>query len=544
MKHKNQTLQGEMNLLQKTKNAPRIFTITKVAFLIAAIFATGCKKDLSDAPVEAAAALQAKSLAGKVSATPDFTVVLLPDIQFTTDPGPEGGVDTMLTEEIKWIKNNRVAENIVYVGGLGDISDSGDQSWSDPQWTVAKNNFYGTAAGGSGLETAYTDAYGVSYPTGIPYGLSVGNHDQRNSSGVEGPTQAAAKYNAKFGISHFSGRWYYGGSYSGSNNNSHWQRFTVGTGTDKMSFLVFHLNYDLNYDVPAVTDWAYNIINNNPGWRAIVVTHYMCENGAAPSPWSTQGAGIYNKLKVLPNVFMLAGGHITGEGQRQDTYHDHTIRTYQTDYQGYARGGEGYMRIMKFSPSANTVSVKSYSPYREVRGTAPFYYTDANSQFTHPFLTPAPPVFSLANGTYRIWNRNSGFKLAINSNSTAADARVLQVNNDSAPSRFWAFEQTATPGYYKIKNTNSNLYLTVKGASFAEGSSAQVVQAAFTSGTPVNDEWALIPTTGGYYRIVARHSGLGLGMEGGSILHAGFCDQYEWASGATVAASKEFLIAP
>src|SRR5687768_8526262 len=111
-------------------------------FLSFALCMAACKKNESIHPNEAGSSAKNNASTSAVI-PPDFSIALLPDIQFTTDPGPEGGLEVMFTKEIKWIMDNRAAENIVYVGGLGDISDSGDQSWSDPQWTVVQRNFYG-----------------------------------------------------------------------------------------------------------------------------------------------------------------------------------------------------------------------------------------------------------------------------------------------------------------------------------------------------------------------------------------------------------------
>jgi len=46
------------------------------------------------------------------------------------------------------------------------------------------------------------------------------------------------------------------------------------------------------------------------------------------------------------------------------------------DYQGRANGGEGWLRILEFSPSNNVVRVKTFSP------TLDRYETDADSEFT------------------------------------------------------------------------------------------------------------------------------------------------------------------
>ncbi len=83
-------------------------------------------------------------------------------------------------------------------------------------------------------------------PQGIPYGLSVGNHDQSPIGG--GNTATTNKYNQYFGISRFNGRNYYGGHH-GSNNDNHYQLFSA-SGID---FLVISMEYDTSPETDVLT---------------------------------------------------------------------------------------------------------------------------------------------------------------------------------------------------------------------------------------------------------------------------------------------------
>jgi hypothetical protein len=53
-----------------------------------------------------------------------------------------------------------------------------------------------------------------------------------------------------------------------------------------------------------------------------------------------------------------------------------------SDYQSDPLGGDGYLRIMRISPSLNRVSVTSYSPYLDS------FLTDDHNQFTVPYRNP------------------------------------------------------------------------------------------------------------------------------------------------------------
>ena len=100
-----------------------------------------------------------------------------------------------------------------------------------------------------------------------------------------------------------------------------------------------------------------------------------------PGSWSAQGRTIYNALSNHPNLFLMLGGHVAGEGQRQDTaVKGNVVYTLLADYQDYINGGDGWLRIMTFSPANDTIKVQTYSPTRN--GGSGDFQTDDDSQFT------------------------------------------------------------------------------------------------------------------------------------------------------------------
>ncbi len=201
---------------------------------------------------------------------------------------------------------------------------------------------------------------------GIPYSIAVGNHDQDPVGNPDG--NSTALYNQYFGSSRFSGRSYYGGYY-GSNFDNHYELFSAGG----MDFIIISLEFD---GTPtAVLDWVDNLLITYSDRRAIIVTHYFINTGN-PGSWGSQGQAIYNALKDRPNLFLMYGGHKSGEGQRVDTYNGNTVHTLVTDFQSRPNGGDGWLRILEFSPNNDEIRVKTYSP------TLDAYETDSNSQFT------------------------------------------------------------------------------------------------------------------------------------------------------------------
>ena len=66
-------------------------------------------------------------------------------------------------------------------------------------------------------------------------------------------------------------------------------------------------------------------------------------------------------------------------GRGTDVFDGNTVHTVLSDYQSRTNGGNGWMRIMQFSPSTDQIHVQTYSP---VLGQ---YDTGGSHQFTLPY---------------------------------------------------------------------------------------------------------------------------------------------------------------
>jgi hypothetical protein len=297
------------------------------------------------------------------SHAPDFTVVLLPDTQFYSAV-LNGGLPEMFQSQTDWCVSNHVAHSLAYVLHLGDVVNYGDTHHYE--WQNATNALYRLD---EPLTTGLSD--------GIPYGVLVGNHDQ------SGNGTTAIYYNRYFGMDRFAGRSYYGGNY-GTNNNNHYGLFNAGG----MDFIVVCLEYDTSAN-PAVLSWANNLLQAHSNRHAIVASHYIGTD-TTPSTFSPQGAAIYNALKTNANLFLMVGGHVHsrgGEGSRTDVFNGNTVRTLISNYQSYPNGGNGFMRLMRFSPANGVMYVSTYSPWLDQ------YKMDAASQFTVPMPSPLAPPY-------------------------------------------------------------------------------------------------------------------------------------------------------
>ncbi len=293
---------------------------------------------------------------GRKQPTPDddFTVIDLPDTQYYTGV-LNGGSPEMFYSQTQWIVDHRQQENIVYVVQNGDCVEHGDDI--EDEWKRAD----------TAMQTI-EDPVTTLLDDGIPYAVAVGNHDQTPWGDPNGTT---ALFNTYFGVSRFAGRDYYGGHFGTDNNNS-FQFFSAGS----MDFLVIILEYDPGAD-PMVLQWVDSLLTAHPERRAILVSHYLIAPGN-PGNFGTQGQAIYNKVKDNDNVILMLGAHFPGEGRRSDTFNGHVIHTLLADYQMRTNGGNGWMRLLRFSPVSNTISVRTYSPWLDA------WEEDDDSQFDLP----------------------------------------------------------------------------------------------------------------------------------------------------------------
>ncbi len=295
---------------------------------------------------------------------PDFTIGTIPDTQFYSQGGASGnGRGPTFGAQMQWYLDNRnsaVLPNLAFITHQGDICENGDAI--PEQWIVADEAM-------KRIESPSTSFL----PYGIPYGVTPGNHD----FGTGGGTGSTTLYNQYFGIPRFAGRNYYGDGFGG-NNLSSYQLFSA-SGLDFIS-ISLEYNVGAKSTYQAQLDWADALLKAHPNRRALVTTHWMVNTGN-PASFSAQGQNIYDDLKDNPNLFLLLGGHVAGEGRRSDTFQGRTVHAVLQDYQARANGGDGWLRYFIFSPANNTITAKTYRVSNPLNPAAGTFETDADSEF-------------------------------------------------------------------------------------------------------------------------------------------------------------------
>ena len=291
---------------------------------------------------------------------PDFTFILFPDTQNEAQYFPQ-----VMASQTKWVANNRTNLNIQAVLGLGDIVNDGastaQQQNADAAIKVLDN-------------------------AGVPYLLSIGNHDY-DGANTGASARNATGFNRWWGPGRYAGKSYYKGHYPSGSNENFYGTFTI----NGKPYLILVLEY-----IPrtASLNWAASVVQANPDKEVIVVTHsFTFVDGTRVDQCDTNDLNRDNDgdetwaafASRYANIIMVVNGHLTAAlgARRADLgVNGNLVNEMFSNYQTQANGGNGWLRIVTFHPNSNTISVKTYSPYLNA------YKTDGANQFTVNYHNP------------------------------------------------------------------------------------------------------------------------------------------------------------
>lgn len=271
----------------------------------------------------------------------EFCLILVPDTQRYAAYFPH-----IFRQQFRWISDSVPSLNVKYVIHVGDVVEEGEEV----EWVIADEAF-------SMLDDV------------VPYMVVPGNHDLDRAA-VKAGYRASTRYNAVFSPKRFAGRRWYGGSRGVTNDNS----FGYFTGGGQ-EFLVLGLEYG---PTDETLTWANSLVSNHEQ-KVILVTHcYMYDDdtrvgeGDLYSPhqlnpdWN-DGEEIWEKLVYPNDKFVMAlSGHVKGDGAGllvSKTEEGGPVLQMLANYQFLAHGGQGWLRILKFSPATKTLEVYTYSPW-------------------------------------------------------------------------------------------------------------------------------------------------------------------------------------
>lgn len=298
-----------------------------------------------------------------------FTIAILGDTQNYSQFYPE-----IYAQQTQWLVDNKANRNIQFALHVGDIVNFENTT----QWNNA-------AAAMSTLDGQ------------LNYAIVPGNHDYADNRNVSQFNQAN-----RFGPgSAYASQSTLAGYYPAEPNSRMNTYHTFEANGEKV--LVMALEFGPRDEV---ISWAESVVDAHPDHRAILLTHaYMYDGGtwfdASVDPndpqgrtfdqirddevnrvesiynpksygWATganDGRDLWEKLvRERENFSLVVTGHQFDERDGipfQLNTGDNGNAVYQmlVDQQNRAFGGEGWIRLLEFSPDGTTVTVKSYSPY-------------------------------------------------------------------------------------------------------------------------------------------------------------------------------------
>ncbi len=265
----------------------------------------------------------------------DFTMLWFTDTQYYAEDYPE--VWTSMTDwMIKEFKNGKFE----YAMHTGDLINQYDKI---EQWEIAKTNL-------DRMDAAK-----------IPYGVLAGNRDV-----MPDRTQKIYDY-TRFGqyagVNRFKDKPWFGEAMNNENQN-HYDLFSFGN----HDFIMLYLGFGKDGTQETV-DWANKVLKQHADRNAIVGMH---ENINSLAQYVTESARIVNREVVNPNenVKMVLSGHHHGANYRvkkveNEDGSNREVLEVLANHQGNLAPdrGQGYLRLLTFDPTDETLDFVSYSPY-------------------------------------------------------------------------------------------------------------------------------------------------------------------------------------
>jgi lysophospholipase L1-like esterase len=128
---------------------------------------------------------------------------------------------------------------------------------------------------------------------------------------------------------------------------------------------------------------------------------------------------------------------------------------------------------------------------------------------------------NLANGIYKVINRNSGLALDAKGQNTTNGTPIQQYTYNGGANQHWAVTNIGN-AQYAITGVQSGRVLDVKGQSTANGAVIQL----YNNNGGANQKWVITPTSGGYATVQGVQSGKLMEVVGGQTTNSAPVDQW------------------
>jgi hypothetical protein len=284
-----------------------------------------------------------------------WSLIALPDTQIYAESYPG-----LFLSQTAWIALNKERLGIKYVLQLGDITNRNTHE----QWKVARE--------------AMSLLDGV-----VPYAIAPGNHD----FGPGGNAKTRETFlNEYFPFEDHYAMPTFGGAYRRGQLENTYHLFEAGG----RKWIVIALEWGPR---ESVVHWADEVMDRHKDRTGILITHaYMYSDSTRydwrkyadhqhwnPHAYGTEGGvndgeDLWQKLVSRHNFALALNGHVLNDGtgyMASKNALGYTVHQVLANYQFRTLGGEGYLRILEFSPDGETVRIKAYSTLYDRFMTAP-----------------------------------------------------------------------------------------------------------------------------------------------------------------------------
>lgn len=315
-------------------------------------------------------------------ALPDkaFTVVVIPDTQSYHGRGCKATPDSTdpvtnknLEAQVRWIRDHRADQNIVFVSHVGDIVDKNNAD----QWAVAKQH--------------------LDLLRGVtPFSLTVGNHDMTSKGD-------AHLFQQHFPAASFASEPWYLGSYThdrkdqnvSANNVNSAQLFSAGG----VAFIHLSLECNAPDDVLA---WADALLKKHADRQALVTTHmdlgildkpkeekgyihdakgrmrWVKIHGARGNTGEQMWDKLFRRHANLRLIFCGDQSRVTALRLTTPADDGHAVTSLLSDYLS-----QPVLRLLRFVPDEKRVHVLTYDVVQQVLvEDTPYVHEPDQHQFT------------------------------------------------------------------------------------------------------------------------------------------------------------------
>lgn len=290
-----------------------------------------------------------------------FSIAVMPDTQQEVF-GPNTFSGTKFLNRVQWLVDNAGPDDLdlKYVTHTGDVVN----------WDTPSHEQYEEA---SSALAPLTEA-------GIPFSLSIGNHDSMatgEGGGARDSKNTRTLFRSTETFNTYFTAWKYGsveGAYEQGKVDNIYSTFAAGGD----HWMVLNLEM---WARPEVVDWANQIVAAHPDDNVIVVTHSYLESDGSISQSAGYGATsaqylFDNLISKYSNIKLVFSGHVGSAASRVDTgANGNKVYSFLTAIHSNKTNP---VRIIEIDTAAGTLTSKIVAPYDKATTWSGFDETIAN----------------------------------------------------------------------------------------------------------------------------------------------------------------------